>query len=65
VKEDRVYHWLGNGAQPTESVAKLFKSTGIMDRFARYKAGESVETLLTEAKAAFEKRNVGKKTRLD
>ena len=65
VHEDRIYHWLGNGAQPTESVFKLFKSTGIMDRFARYKAGESIETLLTESKDSFEKRNVSKKTRVD
>jgi small subunit ribosomal protein S16 len=56
VKEDRVYHWMTNGAKPTESVEKLFKSTGIMDRFARLKAGEATETLLTESKTFFEKR---------
>jgi small subunit ribosomal protein S16 len=56
VKEDRVYHWMTNGAKPTESVEKLFKSTGIMDRFARLKAGEAAETLLAEAKTFFEKR---------
>ncbi|MCE1254432.1 MAG: 30S ribosomal protein S16 [Anaerolineae bacterium] len=56
VKEDRVYHWMSNGAQPSESLEKLFKSTGIMDRFARFKSGETAETLLAEAKTYFEKR---------
>ena len=56
VKEDRVYHWMSNGAQPSESLEKLFKSTGIMQRFARLKAGESQETLLAESKDFFEKR---------
>jgi len=55
VKEDRVYHWLSHGAQPSESVTQLFKRSGLMDRFSRYKAGESLEALLAEAKAASEK----------
>jgi small subunit ribosomal protein S16 len=48
VKEDRVYDWMSKGAQPTESVAQLFKTNGLLDRYARFKAGESVETLLAE-----------------
>lgn len=56
VKEDRVYHWMSVGAQPSESVVKLFKSTGIMDRFARLKAGEPAEKLVEEAKTYFENR---------
>ena len=64
VKEERVYYWMSNGAQPSESVVKLFKSTGIMDRFARLKSGEPAEKLLEEAKSYFETRKVGQKTRL-
>ena len=52
VKEDRVYDWMMKGAQPSESLAKLFRSVGLLDRFARFKAGEPAEGLLTEAKAA-------------
>jgi small subunit ribosomal protein S16 len=52
VKEDRVYHWMKNGALPTESVEKVFKFSGVMDRFERFKAGESVEKLLAEAAAS-------------
>ncbi len=48
VKEDRVYDWMSKGAQPTESVAQLFRTNGLLDRYARFKAGESVETLLAE-----------------
>jgi len=56
VKEDRVYDWMMKGAQPSESLTKLFRSVGLLDRFARFKAGEASEVLLTEAKAAAEKR---------
>ena len=56
VKEDRVYHWMSNGAQPSESLEKLFKSTGIMERFSRLKAGETQEVLLAESKTFFETR---------
>jgi len=45
------------GAQPSESVVKLFKSAGVMDRYERFKKGESLDVLLAEAKAENEKRN--------
>ena len=56
VKEDRLFDWMSKGAQPSESVEKLLNSSGAMARFKRFKAGEPVETLLTEAKAALEAR---------
>jgi small subunit ribosomal protein S16 len=62
VKEDRVYHWMGNGAQPSESVARLFKQIGLADRFERLKKGEKPETLLAEAEAAQKARPVTAKT---
>lgn len=49
VQEARVYEWMSKGAQPSESVVQLFKNIGLLDRYARFKAGEPVETLLTEA----------------
>lgn len=65
VKEDRVYQWMNNGAQPTESVEQVFKSAGVLDRYARFKAGESLEQLLAEAAEAEAKRNLSSKTRKD
>lgn len=56
VNEERVYDWMNKGAQPSESVAQLFKTIGLTDRYTRYKAGEALETLLAEAKTAEEKR---------
>jgi small subunit ribosomal protein S16 len=56
VDEAKVYDWMSKGAQPSESVVRLFKSVGLMDRFARFKAGEALEPLLEEAKAVYEKR---------
>ena len=63
VNEDRVYHWMSQGAQPSESVVKLFRSTGLMDRYARFKQGEALETLLSEATAAVVASPVSSKTR--
>jgi small subunit ribosomal protein S16 len=65
VKEERVYHWMQNGAQPTESVAQVFKTSGVLDRFERFKHGEAVETLIQEAADAATKRAAPAKTRKD
>jgi small subunit ribosomal protein S16 len=62
LKEDRVYHWMKNGALPSESVAQVFKSAGVLDRWERFKNGESVETLMKEAEEAETKRAAGNKT---
>lgn len=59
VQEERVYDWLSKGAQPSESLLKLFSIVGLMDRYKRFKAGEPAETLLQEAKAEYARRNVG------
>ena len=63
IKEDRLFDWMSKGAQPSESVVKLLKSVGALDRFNRFKAGESIETLMAEAKAVYEQRNINTKTR--
>ncbi len=60
--EDRVYDWISRGAQPSESVSKLFRTIGLMERFERFKAGEPVETLLAEAKAAQDSRQLSRLT---
>jgi len=63
VKEDRVYDWMSKGAQPSESVAQLFKTAGVLDRFERFKTGEKVEVLLEEAEKARAARITNPKTR--
>lgn len=63
LQEDRIYHWIGNGAQPSESAEQVFKQAGLMDRYARFKAGESLETLMAEADAAAKIRNADPRTR--
>ena len=62
LKEDRIFSWLSQGAQPSDSVAQIFKQVGLMDRFAKFKAGESAETLAEEAKKAAVQRVVSPKT---
>ena len=63
VKEDRVFHWMGNGALPTESVGQVFKGLGLLERFERFKKGEAVEDLLKEASEAMARRGAPAKTR--
>ncbi len=63
VSEDRVYHWLGNGAQPSESVQQLFTTVGLMDRYKKYKSGEPLEKVLEEANEYYQSRQVDQKTR--
>jgi small subunit ribosomal protein S16 len=62
MKEDRIYDWMSKGAQPSDSVKQLFNSAGLMDRYQRFKAGESLEGLLQEAAAAEEERSGSLKT---
>jgi len=63
LKEDRIYDWMSKGAQPSDSVVKIFKSSGMLDRYARFKAGESIDKLLAEVKDLETKQNVSSKTR--
>jgi len=65
IKEDRIYHWMKNGALPTESVGQIFKSAGVLERFERFKKGEAVENLLQEAAESATKRAAPVKTRKD
>ena len=54
VNEERMYHWLKNGARPTESVAKILTKQGTMGRFERVQKGEALEAVLAEAQTAAE-----------
>jgi small subunit ribosomal protein S16 len=56
VKEERIYEWMMKGAQPSDALAQLFRSVGLLDRYARFKAGEPIDTLLAEAKISYDKR---------
>jgi small subunit ribosomal protein S16 len=62
IKEDRIFEWMSKGALPTESVAQLFKTAGTDERYARFKKGEALETLLEEAQKAKAARVVNPKT---
>jgi len=48
IKKDRALYWLGVGAQPSDAVLRLLKKQGIMETFARLKAGESIEDIEEE-----------------
>jgi small subunit ribosomal protein S16 len=63
VKEERIFHWLSKGAQPSDSVARLFTQIGLKDRFDRLKKGEKADKILAEAETAKKQRPVEAKTR--
>ncbi|MBI5877828.1 MAG: 30S ribosomal protein S16 [Chloroflexi bacterium] len=46
IDEARALHWLSVGAQPTESVSRLFRRTKTLEKFARVKTGETIEQVL-------------------
>ncbi len=62
LKESRVFHWMKNGALPTDSVEQVFKAAGTLDRWERFKKGEAVETLVQEAEQAEAARGASSKT---
>jgi len=62
LKEDRVFHWMKNGALPTESVGQVFKVSGTTERWERFKKGEAMETLLKEAEEAETERGASNTT---
>jgi small subunit ribosomal protein S16 len=65
LQEDRIFYWLSVGAQPSDSVARLFKQMGTDERFERFKNGEDVEKLMEEYEKVEASRNVDTRTRRD
>jgi len=64
VEEERALYWLSNGAQPSESVKRIFVRTGTWERYERLRKGEELEALVAEAEAALaEAAPVSAKTR--
>jgi small subunit ribosomal protein S16 len=62
LKEERIYDWMSKGAQMSDAAEKVFRSAGLLDRYERFKGGESVEVLIQEAKEAEAARNINPKT---
>lgn len=62
LKEERIYEWMSNGAQPSDSALQVFRSAGLLERFERFKKGEAVESLVAEAAAAEAARNINPRT---
>ena len=48
LKEDRVFHWLSVGAQPSDSFERIMKSKGILEKYAQFKQGQGAETSAVE-----------------
>jgi small subunit ribosomal protein S16 len=48
IEEDRALYWLSVGAQPSDAVERLLVKQGTMDRFARHRKGEAIDSLVAE-----------------
>lgn len=51
--EDKVFLWLERGAKPSDTVASLFKVTGLSEKWSKKKKGEDIseielKTVITE-----------------
>jgi small subunit ribosomal protein S16 len=65
LEEERIYHWLSNGAQPSDSTARIFNTSGLMARFERFKAGEDIAKLVEESQAWQTANNLTVQTRTE
>ena len=62
IKEDRVFDWISKGAQPSDSVTQIFKQVGLLERFDRFKKGESMDVLKEESDKTYLKLTSNQKT---
>lgn len=51
IKDDRALYWLGQGAQPTETVEKILKTSGIWEQYEKSRPKKSLEKAASRAKA--------------
>jgi len=65
INEKRVYDLLNKGAQPSDSVKKIFSTVGLMERYEKIRAGTPLESVLEEARSYYEAKIINPKTRLD
>ena len=65
LKEDRIFHWLNVGAQPSDAVERLFNQMGTFERYERFKDGEDIEKLMEEYTKVVAARDVDPRTRRD
>lgn len=52
IDEAKLYQWLQKGAQPSESVVKILRTSGAWARWERVKGGEAVDGVLAEVPIA-------------
>ena len=45
VREDKVYRWLDQGAEPSDTVAALFTQIGLTKKYLAKKAGQDVSAV--------------------
>jgi small subunit ribosomal protein S16 len=50
IDEERALYWLSVGAQPTDTVRSLLRKRGTLERFARMRAGEPLDAVVTAYK---------------
>jgi small subunit ribosomal protein S16 len=55
IDEARALHWLKNGAQPSDSVARLFRRSQTLEKLARIKKGETIEQVMAPPPETAEK----------
>jgi len=41
VNQERIYHWLKNGSEPSDTVVSLFRQTGLWSKWLKVRKGEA------------------------
>jgi len=45
LEEDRIFYWLDNGAEPSDTVTSLFREVGLLDKWSKKKNGEDISEI--------------------
>jgi len=45
LEEEKIFTWLDNGAETSDTVNSLFKETGLLEKWARKKKGEDISAI--------------------
>jgi small subunit ribosomal protein S16 len=61
IDEERIYYWLDQGAEPSDTVASLFSQIGLTEKYLAKKAGKDVAGM--EIKSTITERPKKRKTK--
>jgi small subunit ribosomal protein S16 len=65
LEEERIFYWLENGAQPSDTVSSLFKEVGLLEKWAKKKKGEDISEIELKSGITERKKKAKKEKKSD